>query len=97
MIFVRDSSAILHSTLYILHLDGQNLAEAALTIGGGTRSREIPNGSRYIRNNVLPLQAKLRQSKTKARYEVLLRVLSPRGVSSGKGNNVILTIFWKSI
>ena len=31
---------------------GQNLAEAALTIGGGTRGREIPKGSRHVRNSV---------------------------------------------
>ena len=31
MICARDSSAILHFTFYILHLKGQNLAEAALT------------------------------------------------------------------
>ena len=42
MIFVRDGSAILHFTFYILHSEGQNLAEAVLTIGGGTRSREVP-------------------------------------------------------
>ena len=41
---------------------GQNFAEAALTIGGGTRGRGIPKGPRHVRNIVLSLHAKLRQS-----------------------------------
>ena len=82
MICVRGSAAILHSTLYILHSEGQNLAEAAQTIGGGTRRREIPKGSRYVRNSVLSLPRKLRQSKSKRDTKVALRGQIPRGVSS---------------
>ena len=59
---------------------GQNLAEAVLTIDGGTRSREIPKGSRHVRNSVLSLDVKLRQSKSK-RDTKLRYVDIARGVS----------------
>ena len=40
---------------------------------GRSRRRRIPKGLRHVRNSVLSLDVKLRQSKTKARYEVALR------------------------
>ena len=81
MICARDSSAILHFTLYILHSKGQNLAEA---VQKGRWNEEPGNPERIPARTQQRIVASVETSPKlgKRDTKVALRGLIPRGVSS---------------